>query len=349
MSRWLKVTLSVVGGIIVLLLLNALVVSNATKDAYVRDEGARLIDTSGGTLQVLDQGNPQGSPIVLLHCATCSMDWWDNLAPLLEGEHRVIRIDLLGMGGSDKPGSGYSIDDQASAVAETLAKLHVVGATVVGHSLGGSVAVALAEQSPQLATRIVIMDQSPEDGFEHESLGEHLSMWPVIGQAIARLVQIAPTSTIRDEYDQAFAPGYNIASGFDNPDQPVDDLRAMTYTALKDTIDAEQDFVDESPLDERLAALQVPLLVIFGAEDQIYDAQAAIARYRQVPGAQTHLIPGAGHSPNVEKPDLVAPLILAFAKPPPAPKAPAKKPAPKTAGNNTPAKRPPAKKKSAQK
>ena len=324
MSRWLKITLGVLGGIVVLLLLNALVVSNETKNAYVRDEGARLIDTSGGTLQVLDQGNPQGSPIVLLHCATCSMDWWDNLAPLLEQDHRVIRVDLLGMGGSDKPGSGYSIDDQASAVAEALAKLHVVGATVVGHSLGGSVAVALAEQSPQLASRLVIIDQSPEDGFEHESLGEHLSGWPVIGQAIARLVQIAPTSTIRDEYDQAFAPGFNIASGFDNPDQPVDDLRAMTYTALRDTVDDEQSFVDQAPLDQRLKDLHVPVLVIFGAEDQIYDAQAAIARYRaNVPGAQTHLIPGAGHSPNVEKPDLVAPLILAFAKPPPAPKPPA--------------------------
>ena len=144
-------------------------------------------------------------------------------------------------------------------------------------------------------------------------------MWPVIGQAVARLVQIAPTSTIRGEYDQAFAPGYNISSGFDNPDQPVDDLRAMTYTALKDTINDEQDYVDQSPLDRRLEALHVPVLVIFGAEDQIYDAHAAIARYRQVPGAQTHLIPGAGHSPNVEKPNLVAPLILAFAKPPPAP------------------------------
>jgi pimeloyl-ACP methyl ester carboxylesterase len=340
-SRWPKITLGILGGIIVLLLLNALVVSNATKDAYVRDEGARLIDTSGGTLQVLDQGDQQGSPIVLLHCATCSMDWWDNLAPLLEQDHRVIRIDLLGMGGSDKPGSGYSIDDQASAVAEALAKLHVVGATVVGHSLGGSVAVSLAEQSPQLATRVVIVDQSPEDGFEHESLGEHLSMWPVVGQAIARLVQIAPTSTIRGEYDQAFAPGYNISSGFDNPDQPVDDLRTMTYTALKDTVDAEQDFVDESPLDERLKALHVPLLVIFGAEDQIYDPQAAIARYQQVPGAQTHLIPGAGHSPNVEKPDLVAPLILAFATPPPAPKAPAKK---KAAGKKAASKKKPAQK-----
>src|SRR6185295_13472951 len=260
MPRWLKITLGVVGGIVVLLLLNAIVVSNATKDAYVRDDGARLIDTSAGTLQVLDEGDPQGSPIVLLHCATCSMDWWDHLAPLLEQDHRITRIDLLGMGGSDKPSSGYSIDDQASAVAEALAKLHVVGATVVGHSLGGSVAVAVAEQSPQLATRIVIIDQAPEDGFEHESLGEHLSMWPVIGQAVARLVQIAPASTIRGEYDQAFAPGYNISSGFDNPDQPVDDLRAMTYTALKDTINDEQDYVDQSPLDRRLEALHVPVL-----------------------------------------------------------------------------------------
>jgi pimeloyl-ACP methyl ester carboxylesterase len=330
-SRWLKITLGILGGLIVLLLLNALVVSNETKAAYVRDEGARLVDTSSGTLQVLDQGNPQGSPIVLLHCATCSMNWWDNLAPLLERDHRVIRIDLLGMGGSAKPGSGYSMDDQASAVAEALAQLHVVGATVVGHSLGGSVAVAVAEQSPQLASKIVIIDQAPEDGFEHESLGEHLSMWPVIGQAVARLVQVAPTSMVRGEYDQAFAPGYNISSGFDNPDQPVDDLRAMTYTSLTQTIDGEQDYVDQSPLDKRLEALHVPLLAIFGAEDQIYDPQAAIARYQQVPGAQTHLIPGAGHSPNVEKPNLVAPLILAFAKPPKAPvakKAPPAKKAP---------------------
>jgi pimeloyl-ACP methyl ester carboxylesterase len=138
----------------------------------------------------------------------------------------------------------------------------------------------------------------------------------VIGQAVARLVQIAPTSTIRGEYDKAFAPGYNISSGFDNPDQPVDDLRAMTYTALKDTIDDEEDYVDQNPLDKRLEVLHVPLLAIFGSEDQIYDAQAAVARYKLVPGAQTHLIPGAGHSPNVEKPALVAPLILAFAKPP---------------------------------
>jgi pimeloyl-ACP methyl ester carboxylesterase len=318
--RWLKITLGVVVALIALLLLNALVVSNATKDAYVRDDGAQLVDTSNGTLQVLDQGDRQGSPIVLIHCYTCSMHWWDDLAPLLERDHRVIRVDLLGHGGSDKPGAGYSVDDQASALAEALAKLGVVDATVVGHSLGGSVATALAEQSPQLASRVVIIDQAPEDGFEHESLAQHLSYWPIVGQSMDRLMRVAPTSLVRNQYDQAFAPGYNMSSGFDNPDQPVDDLRAMTYTAFNDTVDQEKDFVDDQPLDERLAATHLPVLVIFGAEDQIYDPQDAIARYQRVPGAQTHLITGAGHSPNVEKPNEVAPLVLSFATPPaPAP------------------------------
>jgi pimeloyl-ACP methyl ester carboxylesterase len=323
--RWLKITLGVIAGLVVLLLINAVVVSNATKDAYVRDSGAQLVDTSNGTLQVLEQGNPRGTPIVLVHCYTCSMNWWDHLAPLLERDHRVIRVDLLGHGGSDKPSAGYSIDDQATAVAEALAKLGVVNATVVGHSLGGGVATGLAQQSPQLATRVVIIDQAPE-ADSSESLAQRLSYWPIFGQTADRLMRITPKSAVLDQYDDVFAPGYDIARGFENPDQPVDDLRAMTYTAYKDTHDASEDFVDEAPLDERLATARTPTMVIFGAEDQIYDAQEAVDRYRQnVPDVQTHLLPGVGHSPNVERPNLVAPLILSWAAPPPGALRPAKK------------------------
>lgn len=338
MPRWLKITLGVIAGLVVLLLLNAVVVSNATKDAEVRDDGARLVDTSNGTLQVLDQGNPQGTPIVLVHCYTCSLNWWDDLAPPLERDHRVIRVDLLGHGGSDKPGGGYSMEDQARAVAEALAKLGIVGATVVGHSLGGTVVTALAEQSPQLAARVVIIDQAPDSSFEDESFSQRLSRAPLIGQAEARLAQVAPKSLVRDQYEDAFAPEYDISSGFGNPDQPVDDLRAMTYTAYKDSFDEENAFSDQSALDARLAAAGVPTMVIFGAEDQLYDAEEAIARYRQnVPGVQARLIPGAGHSPNVERPNAVAPLVLSWAAPPPGEpsgKKPAKKRGKGTQGKN---------------
>jgi pimeloyl-ACP methyl ester carboxylesterase len=320
MSRWLKIALGLLAGLIVLLLLNAVVVSNATKDAEVRNDGAQLVDTSNGTLQVLDEGNAQGTPIVLIHCYTCSMSWWDELAPLLSKDHRVLRVDLLGHGGSAKPGGGYSIEDQANAVAEALASLGVADATVVGHSLGGTVATALAAQSPTLASHVVIIDQAPDDSFEHLSLSEHVGHWPVIGQALNRLTQIAPASLVRNQYGQAFAPGFSISAGFSNPDQVVDDLRTMTYTAFKEASEAENDYTDEKPLDERLAATGAPLLVIFGSEDQIYDPQKALDRYRAVPGAETQLIDGAGHSPNVEKPAAVAPLILAFTQPPATPK-----------------------------
>jgi pimeloyl-ACP methyl ester carboxylesterase len=320
MRRWLKITLGVLAGIVVLLILNAIAVSNETKDAERNTEGAELVSTSNGTLQVLDEGptGPVGitgdDPIVLIHGYTASLRWFDELAPLLAQSHRVIRVDLLGHGGSDKPKAGYSIEDQANAISEALAEMDVTGATVVGHSLGASVATAIAEQSPDLAPKVVDIDQAPDDSFENLSFTAELGYQPVIGQALKRLTDVAPNSAVRDQYKQAFAPGFNIASGFENPDQVVKDLNAMTYTAFVDVSDAEGDYSGARPLDERLTALGIPVLVIFGTEDQIYEpAEEAIEPYEAIPGVQIELVEGSGHSPNVEKPEEIAPLILTFA------------------------------------
>jgi pimeloyl-ACP methyl ester carboxylesterase len=315
-SRWLKILLGILAGIIVLLILNAIAVSQQTDDAEVNVDGAEIVETSYGGLQVLDEGDPQGSPIVLIHCYTCSMNWWGQLAPMLESGHRVIRVDLLGHGGSDKPGSGYEMEKQANGIAEALNELGVSGATVVGHSLGGTVATALAEQSPELLSKMVIVDQAPDRNFDNESFVQRLGYVPVIGQAMERLVHIAPSSQVQDQYEEVFAPGFNIASGFENPDEVVDDLREMTYTAFDDTAGAEEDYTDERPLDERLRGLELSLLVIFGAEDQVYDAEEALDRYAEIPGARTEPVAGAGHSPNVEKPAETAAMIRAFVEGP---------------------------------
>jgi pimeloyl-ACP methyl ester carboxylesterase len=89
----------------------------------------------------------------------------------------------------------------------------------------------------------------------------------------------------------------------------------MTFTAYDASHSDFDSYVGDSPLDQRIARLHIPLLAIFGSEDQIVDSHKALAAYAGVPDAETALIQGSGHSPNVEKPVQTARLILRFAKP----------------------------------
>ena len=147
----------------------------------------------------------------------------------------MVRIDLLGHGGSEKPKSGYSMDEQAALVAGALRRLNVEGAVVVGHSLGGTVGAALASRATELVSRLVIIDQAPDNSYGPGlGLVANLGYLPVIGEAMYRFTQGFPGSSalIKSGYADAFAPDFDIDSGFPNPDQVVEDLRAMTYTSF---------------------------------------------------------------------------------------------------------------------
>ena len=306
MARRWKILIGIAGVIVVLLAINALLVEGETKSAAVTLPGGRILRLPGGEMQVLEKGPRHASPIVLLHCYTCSIAWWQRMIPLLDRDHRVLAVDLRGFGGSEKPGSGYSMEDQAAFVAEALKRLGVHGATVVGQSLGGTVGTALTEIPGDYVSRLVIIDQAPEERFS-KGLGftAELSTAPVIGPT---LWPVTPDSMIKDGLQVAFAPGYAV------PDEFVDEFNRMTYTSY-DSDGEEGGYMDAEPLDRRIERTRTPLLAIFGAEDQLYESEAALAAYAKVPGAQTVLIPGAGHSPNVEKPERTAALILGFDRP----------------------------------
>jgi pimeloyl-ACP methyl ester carboxylesterase len=312
--RW-KILIGVLVALAILLAVNTIVLDQQTKPAGVTVSGGRILDLTGGAVQVTDTGPERrrgaGAPIVLLHCYACSLRWWDSMVPLLARGHRVIRIDLLGFGGSEKPRSGYSMEDQARLVALALGRLKVQGAVVVGHSIGFEVATALASASSELVDRLVDIDRAPDDSLLSSPFIAKLGYVPVIGQAAWRLT---PDFAIKDSYGDAFAPGYDLDSGFEDPDQVLHDADAMTYTSFDRSSEEAEDYVDELPLDQRVRSAAVPLLVIFGDEDQVWDDPAAAAEgYRDVPGARISIVQGAGHSPNVEKPEETARLILRFA------------------------------------
>jgi pimeloyl-ACP methyl ester carboxylesterase len=313
--RW-KVLIGAGVVLAVLLAINTIVVDQETKAAEVTVDGGKLLNLPAGTLQVAESGptlvsgREAGEPIVLIHCYGCSLRWWDRLLPYLTPKHRVIRIDLLGFGGSEKPGEGYSIENEAAAVGLALHRLGVQGATVVGHSLGFDVTTALAAQSSELVDRVVNIDEAPDDSFGGLPLGARLQNLPVIGEASWRL---APEFLVKDGYGDAFAPGYHLADGFENPDQVLVDFDSMTYSSFHDVHDAASDYESEQPLDVRIRAALVPLLVIFGDRDQLWDdPREAADAYQDVLGAQVRIVSGAGHSPNIERPARTARLILDF-------------------------------------
>jgi pimeloyl-ACP methyl ester carboxylesterase len=336
--RW-KVLIGFLVALAVLLAVNTLVLESQTKEAEVTVEGGQILHLSSGDVQVADTGESavpagqgSGQPIVLIHGYAGSLHWFDKLVPLLSKDHRVIRIDLLGFGGSEKPESGYGIEEQARIVAEALHKLDVSGAMVVGHSLGAAVTASLAEQASELVDRAVVIDEAPDESSKYgydPPLLQDLTYEPVLGEALWR---VTPDFEVRDALKIAFAPGFDFGAGFDDSDQPVKDFRQMTYSSYEDAYAGAKDFVGQTPLNERFTAASVPLMVLFGSEDQIFDATASIAGYDGVPGVETATIQGAGHSPQVERPQQVAAKLEGFATKIPAVRPPSK-PKPRSPGS----------------
>ena len=294
-----------------LLVVNWLLVGYRTAPASQTDPDTVLIPTSEGAMQVRISGNPQGSTLVLVHGLMGSHHWFDRISPLLEPSHRLVAIDLLGCGGSAKPGKGtYSVENQASALAEVLERLNLKGVTAVGHSLGGAVVTSLAEQSPDLVERLVIIDSPTSSQTADLGLAAKLSRQPILGPALKTLVNVAGTNSLEAK---GFAPGFDIGSGFEYANQPIRDMQRMTYTAFNESQKVYREYTNVIPLNRRLAATGKPLLVIFGELDQIiYRLDEDLDLYGEIPGARVERLANIGHSPQIEAPDQTANFLLSF-------------------------------------
>ena len=256
-----------------------------------------ILPLDGGDIYVCQDGPRDAPALLLIHGSASSTRSWDLMVPALTVSHRVIRIDLLGHGRSAKPaGARYEVPEQGRRAGVALDRLGVERAIVVGHSSGGTVATALAEQRPDLVTALALINTGPSMDalIAQESAAIGPSQWPP-----------------NDEQIRQFA-----STGFSRPDYPVpqelvDDLRGMTFHAFVAIMQAPREYLEEQALPDRLKVLGKPLLVIFGEEDRRWRSSSA-ADYRVVPGAKVELLPGAGHSPILEDPPRTAELLLAF-------------------------------------
>lgn len=266
---------------------------------HVKDDAEAaeaILPLDDGSIYVCQDGPRDAPALLLIHGSASSTRSWDLLVPLLAKSHRVIRIDLPGHGRSAKPaGRGYEIPEQGRRAGVALDRLGVKHAIVAGHSSGGLVATALAEQRPDLVTALVLINTGPSlDAFIAPRLAIEPSQWP-----------------LTDEQIRQFASTGFSRAGYEIPQELVDDVRGMTYHAFTAAMQAAHEYLKRQALPDRLTALGTPLQVIFGDQDRRWRSSSA-AGYRAVPGAKVVWLPGVGHSPILEDPSRTATLLLAF-------------------------------------
>ncbi|MCX4093480.1 alpha/beta fold hydrolase [Nocardia sp. alder85J] len=268
--------------------------------------GRRFGGLGEAGLHIVDEGAPAAKPLVLLHGFGGSLHWYARVAPLLAGRFRVIRPDLRGHGGT---GGHHDLDApaQGRAIAALLDALELDDVTVAGHSFGADVALAAAGQSGRVRW-IVLIDQAPDYRDARFPVGNGLLAAPGLGPLLHRAA-LPPFVRLGLRYGAA--PGFDLRTAFDDPDQGVRDYRAMSPHMPRVVLVDRRRRLAVNPLDAQLRALGLPTLVLHGSHDRFYDCATTAARYRAT-GARVEIIDGAGHSPNIERPAAVADLIAGF-------------------------------------
>jgi pimeloyl-ACP methyl ester carboxylesterase len=253
-------------------------------------------------MHVVHDGSRQAPPLLLIHGSGASGASWGSVVGALAGHHHVIRVDLPGCGQSP-PAPSYDVPEQARRVAALLDDLGLRQVPLAGHSSGGYVATALAEQRPDLVGSLALISTGPsldallpQPFILRALLAPPLGplLWPMRSDAMIRKGISATT-----------------ARPVDIPDDAVADLKNITYRTFRKVLRRNAAYVAERSVPERLARLDVPVLVIFGAADPRYEPSSA-HQYDAVPNARVEMLPGVGHVPILEAPETTSELLLGF-------------------------------------
>ncbi|MEJ7790132.1 MAG: alpha/beta fold hydrolase [Thermoleophilaceae bacterium] len=269
------------------------------------------VEIHGHSVSYLTAGD--GPPVVLIHGVTGNCEQWAPVLPLLSQRFTVIAPDLLGHGRSAKPRGDYSLGAYASGIRDLAVALGHDKVTVVGHSLGGGIAMQFAYQFPERCERLVLVSSGGLGDEVHPMLraatlpGSELVL-PFIagsrvraaGELVAGLLEkigLQPSSDVAE-----MARGYGSLAD-------ADARRAFVHT-LRSVIDPMGQRVNAS--DRLYLAADIPALIVWGRRDRVIPVSHAGAAERGMPGSQVEIFEGSGHFPQVDHPARFAQLLTDF-------------------------------------
>ena len=256
----------------------------------------------------------EGPAIALIHGVTShSGVWAEFVDDVVAAGHTVIAPDLFGHGASAKPKGDYSLGAFASGVRDLLGMLGFEGATVVGHSLGGGIALQLAYQFPEYCQRLVLISSG--------GLGREVS--PVLRAATLPGAELVMPLIIREWAVRAGSMAGELLGRIGiHPSADVEEM-ARGYASLVES-DAQGAFLRTlravidpggqkvSAKDRLYLAERMPVLIVWGKRDRIIPVSHGREAHRAIPHSQMVEIPDAGHWPQLDQPRLVAEELTDF-------------------------------------
>ena len=271
----------------------------------------RTAKVNGITLHYLDWGLDRGPadapPVVLLHGITGHARVWDHLAERLAPRHRVLALDQRGHGDSDPaPDDDYRVGTMADDVAAFVGSLRIDRFALLGHSMGGRIAIRYAADHAARLERLVIVDIGPDINLAGL-------------QRVRDMMANAPERIESEEWAVEYIRRAN-------PLQDVDMLRERVRHGLRRAPDGEltwkyakglRDMMREGRRDavdlwEPLPRIPCPTLIVRGAESDILSAEVAKKMAERLPDGRVVEIAGAGHTVPADRPEEFVRQIRAF-------------------------------------
>jgi pimeloyl-ACP methyl ester carboxylesterase len=282
-----------------------------TELKFIDIHGERIAVRDSGPAPLADDARP-AEAILLIHGMAGSSQTWRAIMPQLAKKYRVVAPDLLGHGQSSKPRSDYSLGAFAVGLRDLLDELEIESATVIGHSLGGGVAMQFLYQHPEYCRRLVLISS----GGLGQDVGLILRLLSAPGAELVMPI-IAPSPVLRaGNAVRSFlssrglrsprgAEVWNAYSSFSDGA-----TREAFLRTLRSVVDYRGQAV--SALNRLQLRAEMPTLAIWGEEDTIIPVDHAYAALEARPDCRLEVLPGIGHFAHVEAPAEVAELIDEF-------------------------------------
>ena len=253
---------------------------------------------NGLVLHYEDEGPAQAPALVFANSLGTDHRLWDQVVARLDGGLRMLRYDLRGHGLSDAPAAPYALDQHVADLAALMDGRDLSKALVIGLSVGGMIAMALAHARPDLVRAVVLSDTAHKIGTRE--------MWDARIAAIRQGGMAAVADPVLERW---FAAEFRTA-------RPADfaGYRTMLMRTPVEGYAATCATVRDADLTAIAVRLDVPALCLVGAEDGATPPELVRSLAALLPNAGFEVIPRAGHLPCVEQPDLMARHISAFAK-----------------------------------